>query len=65
MVKINGECIENIAGKTIAEYLTTSGYDIKRVAVELNGNILPKAQYDSTVLHDGDSVEIVSFVGGG
>ncbi len=65
MVKINGECIENIAGKTIAEYLTESGYDIKRVAVELNGDILPKAQYDSTVLQDGDSVEVVSFVGGG
>lgn len=65
MVKINGECIENIAGKTIAEYLATSGYDTKRVAVELNGDILPKAKYDSTVLNDGDSVEIVSFVGGG
>ena len=65
MVKINGECIESIAGKTVTEYLAESGYDAKRVAVELNGDILPKAQYDSTVLHDGDSVEVVSFVGGG
>lgn len=65
MVKINGKCIENIDGKTVAEYLAESGYDTKRVAVELNGDILPKAQYDSTILHDGDSVEVVSFVGGG
>lgn len=65
MIKINGENTENIAEKNIAEYLSESGYDIKRVAVELNGNILPKAQYESTFLHDGDSVEIVSFVGGG
>ncbi len=65
MVKINGECIESIAGKTVTEYLAESGYDAKRVAVELNCDILPKAQYDSTVLHDGDSVEVVSFVGGG
>ncbi len=64
MVKINGE-EKNAVGKTVAEYLTASGYDLKRVAVELNGDILPKAQYDSTVLQDGDSVEVVSFVGGG
>ena len=65
MIKINGDEIENINGITVAEYLSSSGYDAKRVAVELNGDILPKAQYDSTVLQDGDSVEIVSFVGGG
>lgn len=64
MVKINGD-EKNVVGKTIAEYLTESGYDTKRVAVELNGDILPKAQYDSTVLQDDDSVEVVSFVGGG
>ncbi len=64
MVKINGE-EKNTVGKTVAGYLKESGYDIKRVAVELNGDILPKAQYESTVLNDGDSVEIVSFVGGG
>jgi len=64
MVKINGKEL-NAAGQTVTEYLAESGYDAKRVAVELNGDILPKAQYDSTVLHDGDSVEVVSFVGGG
>ena len=65
MIKVNGEIAENIAGKNVAEYLTESGYDLKRVAVELNGDILPKAQYGSTLLQDGDNVEIVSFVGGG
>jgi len=65
MIKVNGEVAENIAGKNVAEYLTESGYDLKRVAVELNGDILPKAQYGSTLLQDGDNVEIVSFVGGG
>lgn len=64
MVKINGTEL-NAVGKTAAEYLAENGYDIKRVAVELNGDILPKAQYERTVLRDGDSVEIVSFVGGG
>lgn len=65
MIKINGEYIENLTDKTVAAYLMESGYDINRVAVERNGDILPKVQYDSTILQDGDSVEIVSFVGGG
>ena len=64
MVKINGEEL-NIAGKTVAEYLATTNYDPKRIAVERNGDIVPKAQYGETVLKDGDSVEVVSFVGGG
>ena len=64
MVKINGEEL-NIAGKTVAEYLATTSYDPKRIAVERNGDIVPKAQYGETVLKDGDSVEVVSFVGGG
>ena len=64
MVKVNGE-EKNIAGKTLAEYLSTTNYDIKRIATELNGDIVPKAQYAETVLKNGDSVEIVSFVGGG
>ena len=64
MVKVNGE-EKNVSGKTIAEYLATTNYDMKRIATELNGDIVPKAQYAQTVLKDGDSIEIVSFVGGG
>ena len=64
MVKVNGEP-KDIAGKTIAEYLATTNYDEKRIAIERNGDIVPKAQYGETVLHDGDSLEVVSFVGGG
>ena len=64
MVKVNGE-ERDIAGKTIAEYLATTNYDMKRIAIERNGDIVPKAAYADTVLVDGDSIEIVSFVGGG
>ena len=64
MVKVNGESLD-IAGKTITEYLADASYDIRRIAVERNGDIVPKARYGETVLADGDSVEIVSFVGGG
>ena len=64
MVKVNGTELD-ISGKTLTEYLATTNYDMKRIAIERNGDIVPKAQYCETVLRDGDSVEIVSFVGGG
>ena len=64
MVKVNGTELD-IAGKTLTEYLATTNYDMKRIATELNGDIVPKATYADTVLKDGDSIEIVSFVGGG
>lgn len=64
VVKVNGE-MKDIAGKKVSEYLLTTRYDFKRIAVERNGEIVLKSQYDSTVFVDGDTVEIVSFVGGG
>lgn len=64
MVRINGKAL-NIAGITIASYLQEAGYDVKRIAVERNGNILPRSKYNETVINEGDIVEIVSFVGGG
>ena len=64
MVRINGTELD-IAGKTIAEYLETADFSRSRIAVERNGEIVPKSEYDSTVLKDGDAVEVVNFVGGG
>ena len=64
MVKVNGTELD-IAGKTVSEYLATTNYDPKRSAVERNGDIVFKSQYDVTILKDGDRLEIVGFVGGG
>ena len=64
MVKINGEQLD-LTGKTIAQYLEATSYDRKRIAIERNGEIVPKSRYEETILNDGDSVEVVSFVGGG
>jgi thiamine biosynthesis protein thiS len=41
------------------------GFDIKKIAVMKNGNIVPKAEYGNTIICDEDSLEVVSFVGGG
>jgi len=64
MIKINGVNV-NADGKTLAQYLETTDYDPKRIAVERNGDIVLKPQYRETVLRDGDVIEVVSFVGGG
>ncbi len=64
MVKINGKELD-IAGQTLADYLKTTDFNLTRIAVERNGDIVPKKQYDQTTLTDGDSLEIVGFVGGG
>ncbi len=69
MIKVNGIDIEadgkSFVGKSVAEYLSTTNFDCKRIAVERNGDIVPKAKYVETLLADGDSLEVVSFVGGG
>ena len=45
--------------------MAQAGWDSARLAVERNGDIVPRAQYGETVLEDGDVLEIVRFVGGG
>ena len=60
----NGEEVE-VAGKTLADYLEEAGYDTRGIAIERNGMIVPKSQYASTVLQDGDKVELVHCVAGG
>lgn len=64
MVTINGTPTP-AGGQSLLACLTQAGYDPAKVAVERNGDIVPRAQYGQTILTDGDSVEIVQFVGGG
>ena len=64
MVKVNGEDLD-IGGKTLSQYLSTTRYDRARIAVEINCEIVPKSEYDCTVIKDQDTIEVVSFVGGG
>ena len=45
--------------------LAEQGYLQGRIAVERNGEILPKARYGQTPVEDGDVYEVVNFVGGG
>ena len=56
---------EAAEGKWVLLLLQEKGIDLSNVAVERNGEIVPKRQYDSVILTAEDRLEIVSFVGGG
>lgn len=65
-VTLNGEArvlAEDAA--SVASLVRALGYEGKRVAVERNGEIVPKGRYDATRIADGDTLEIVRAVGGG
>jgi sulfur carrier protein len=64
-VVINGQSRSVAAGTTISGLLGELGLGERRVAVERNREIVPRAQHPTTVLADGDRLELVTFVGGG
>lgn len=65
MIIVNGKEINLTKDISVEEYLEQNRYQVKRIAVELNGDILPKYSYSDTMLKDGDRLEVVTFVGGG
>lgn len=64
MIIVNGQGIEEKSLK-LSHWLLLNDYDRDLIAVERNGSIIKRNDYDKTVLQDGDTVEIVQFVGGG
>jgi len=64
-VQVNGEPREIAAGSTLGALLASLGLGERPVAVERNTEIVPRAQHADTLLQDGDSLEVVQFVGGG
>ena len=64
-LKINGEARSLAAPATVAALLDEMGLTGKRLAVERNGEIVPKGLHASTALANGDALEIVVAVGGG
>ncbi|GHU40504.1 thiamine biosynthesis protein ThiS [Clostridia bacterium] len=64
MIKVNGETID-IDQLLLKDFLSQHGYAPQHIAVEINGEIVPKSQYETKLLMSGDTLEIVRFVGGG
>ena len=49
----------------LSDFLIQEGFSDKRIAVEKNGEIVPKGEYSNVILSDSDTLEVVAFVGGG
>ena len=61
---INGKT-QQVDARTVRELLVTMGLDQQAVAVEINREVVPKRLHEETPLNDGDSIELVTLVGGG
>ena len=62
---LNGEATKAPDSVTVAAFLDGLGLPQKGVAVERNREIVPRSSFGSTILAEGDRIEIVQFVGGG
>lgn len=64
MVTINGEK-KDIAGKNLLAYLTDEGFDINKIVVEINLDIISRENLGNVTIKDEDTIEVLRFVGGG
>jgi len=65
ILTLNGEPRTFAAPLTVSGLVDALGLDMRKVAVELNREIVPRSTYAAVVLQDGDVLEIVHFIGGG
>ena len=64
-VTVNGESRSLDAEANLAQLLETLGLQDKRIAVEVNRDIVPRSEYSSFRLSENDTIEIVNAIGGG
>ena len=64
-ITINGREQQTQPGVSVTALLESLGFDPKKIAVERNLEIVPRSLHPTTMLEDGDKLEIVNFVGGG
>lgn len=65
MVNINGVLEEKHLGQSIQALLESRNANFENVVVEYNGKIVRRHDYSTMILKENDTVEIISFVGGG
>lgn len=64
-ITLNGETMPLSAPTTVAQLIEQHDLSARRIAVEINENIIPRSLHPSTELADGDVVEIIQAIGGG
>ncbi|MFL2667119.1 MAG: sulfur carrier protein ThiS [Burkholderiales bacterium] len=63
--QINGRIKKINFGTSVSNLVEVLNLTDKKIALEVNGEIIPRSQFDSRILEDGDQIEIVTAVGGG
>ena len=64
-VTVNGESRSLATEASLGQLLELLGLNGKRIAVEVNRDIVPRSDYDSFKLSENDTIEIVNAIGGG
>ncbi len=64
-MRLNGDIIKISEEIDLYTFLEGRGYPMEHIAVERNGNVVPRSQWKMTCIFDEDSIEVVRFVGGG
>ncbi|HXW83465.1 MAG TPA: sulfur carrier protein ThiS [Candidatus Binataceae bacterium] len=64
-ITLNGEPHRLAAGISVSALIEQLKMRPARIAVELNGEVVPKARYTETMVREGDRLEVINFVGGG
>lgn len=64
-ISVNGEQMDVAEGITAEKLISDLGLADKRIAMELNQNVIPRSQYADTAIQSADVVEIVHAIGGG
>ena len=64
-ITVNGENRAVEAETTLGQLIEILGLEGKRIAVEVNRDIVPRSEYDARELCENDTIEIVNAIGGG
>lgn len=64
-MRVNGKTIKLTNDENLSDFLKKNDYEISRIAVEYNGNVISRNNFSNIIMKDTDTLEIVCFVGGG
>ena len=64
-IQMNGAGINVERGLSLGQLIDSRGLERRMIAVEYNGEIIPRHDYDDTMIQEGDTLEVVHMVGGG
>ena len=65
MITVNGKTIEWIEGETISKLLSRMNYIFPLVIIKINGTLIPRKNYASTIIPDNAKIDIIHMISGG